>query len=197
MAEDDRKRRWGPLHTRIQPQNLRNSVQLLVTGNYSFLLSYDHSIVPIVLDAERFPSLKLDSEELLPVSAADHEGKALFSLNPGREEPIPYLDCSGDSFIRKMVDAVLDGLPEPAPLDLKYENSMSEALKTMALEGQGIAWLPYTCTARDLETGGLVPVGNCDHRTQMDIRIFRSSTPTKPSVERLWLLLQEQLGTPK
>ncbi|GBF24995.1 HTH-type transcriptional regulator YjiE [bacterium MnTg02] len=183
--------RLGPLHTRMQGHNLHDCIQLLITGNSSFLLCYAHPRGPLLLNEDQYPSLKLATESLMPVSAAKDDGSAQFTLSR-QKNAIPYLGYSPDSFLGKMVEVILAKQDDPPKFDLRYENSMAEALKTMALEGHGIAWLPESCIKRELRNQNLVIIGNDNHRISMDIRIYRAKQTAKPEAERLWYYLLEQ-----
>lgn len=185
--------RLGPLHTRMQGHNLHDCIQLLITGNCSFLLCYAHPRGPLLLNADQYPSLKLATETLMPVSAAKDGRSPQFTLSR-QNDAIPYLGYSPDSFLGKMVEVILAKQDDPPEFDLRYENSMAEALKTMALEGHGIAWLPESCISRELRNQDLVIIGNDNHRIAMDIRIYRAKETAKPEAERLWYYLLEQDG---
>ena len=181
----------GVQQTRMQAHNLHDGIQLLVTGNCSFFLCYAHHKTPVLLDAERYPSLKMSDETIIPVSATDKSGQPRFMISESSSVPLPYLSYAPNSFLCKMVELILAHLEKPLVLQSHYENTMAEALKMMVLEGYGIAWLPESCVKQELASGDLVALGSDPHRIKMEVRIYRSATPAKPAAERLWKLLQE------
>lgn len=180
----------GVQQTRMQAHNLHDGIQLLVTGNCSFFLCYAHHKAPVLLDAERYPSLKISNEKIIPVSATDKSGQPLFVISESGGAPLPYLSYASNSFLSKVVELILADLEKPLVLQARYENSMAEALKMMVLEGYGIAWLPESCVSQELASGDLAALGGDAHRIKMDVRIYRSATPAKPAAEKLWQLLQ-------
>jgi len=57
-----------------------------------------------------------------------------------------------------------------------YETDMAEGLKAMALEGHGVAFLPYSAVKKDLRSKKLVsalPPGNKDLQITMEVRAYR------------------------
>ncbi|RYF27415.1 MAG: LysR family transcriptional regulator, partial [Comamonadaceae bacterium] len=93
------------------------------------------------------------------------------------------------------VDMILKQSTTAIHLDRVYETDMAEGLKAMALEGHGIAFLPYSAVKKELRARKLVSAGEGLEMT-MDIRVYREKpTPrdaAKTSAEALWLYLQAQ-----
>ena len=65
----------------------------------------------------------------------------------------------------------------------KGSPNKAEALKFMAIEGHGVAWLPRSLVAPELRTGTLQVVAP---ELPMDIRLYRSAERTRPLVEKVW-----------
>ena len=75
----------------------------------------------------------------------------------------------------------------PCSLQLRYENALSEALKTMARAGRGMAWLPESAARQDLADGRLVPAGGAKWREQLNICLFRlRDFPSSSLVDEVW-----------
>ena len=60
---------------------------------------------------------------------------------------------------------------------------MAEALKFMALEGHGLAWLPRSLVARELAEGHLIAAGE---ETALEIRLYRNAGHRRAAVAALW-----------
>ena len=60
---------------------------------------------------------------------------------------------------------------------------MAEALKFMALEGHGLAWIPRSCVAAEITDGRLVAVGP---EIALQVRLYRSARRTRGVVEAVW-----------
>ncbi|MDP3249260.1 MAG: LysR substrate-binding domain-containing protein, partial [Polaromonas sp.] len=63
---------------------------------------------------------------------------------------------------------------------------LASVLKTMALDGRGVAWLPLSLIAEDLVAGRLVAAGGPEWAIELDIRLFRSNTALPPAAENFW-----------
>lgn len=176
----------GPLNTRLMSENLHDCLQALSDGDCDFLLSYAHDAVPMLLDPLRFPSVRIATDRLLPVSAAGDRLAPKFKLPGSPEAPLPYLSYSTEHFLGKVEEFVLERSEEPIHLLRKYENPMAEALKAMALEGHGLAWLPESSIQKELEQGRLVKAGGAEWEISMEVRVYRSMDKTRPLVEKFW-----------
>jgi len=62
-------------------------------------------------------------------------------------------------------------------------------LRTLALEGRGLAWLPMSLVADDLRSGALVDAGAGGWRVPVDIRLYRQAAHMAPVAEALWQLV--------
>jgi len=77
---------------------------------------------------------------------------------------------------------------------------MAEALKVMALEGHGVAWLPDSAVVRELRAKKLALAVDSDQaekwRGEMDVRLYRDRDRKRPIVERLWKDLEARYVVP-
>jgi DNA-binding transcriptional LysR family regulator len=83
-----------------------------------------------------------------------------------------------------MVDLILKQSTTTIHFDRVYETDMAEGLKAMALEGHGIAFLPFSAVKKDLRAKKLVsavPSGLKDLQITMDVRVYRE----RPSAKEL------------
>lgn len=175
----------GPLKTRMVADNVHDCIESLVNGTCDLLICYSHPIVPTVVDHERFPSICLAKDLLVPVCMARPDGLPPHDLS-GASSALPYLAYTPDCFLGRLTQTLIDregGMPF---LDFRYENSMSEALKTMALQGYGVAWLPVSAVERELADGRLVVLGHEQYRMSMDIRLYRNAENRSIDIEQLW-----------
>jgi Transcriptional regulator len=182
----------GRLNTTMMADNMHDCMQALVTGTCDFLLTYAHPGVPLLLDPRRYPSVVLAEDKILPVCAPGPERKPLYSLPGTARAPLPYLAYSPDTFLGRIVEVAITGRQRGPHLSVIYENSMAEALKAMAVEGQGIAWLPASSIKRELKTGDLVPAGDESWNRSMEIRLYRTGDLGRPKMEEVWSLVCRQ-----
>lgn len=172
----------GSLNTRMMSGNLHDCVEALRGSDCDFLLCYAHEAVPVLADPARFPSLVLSRDRMIPV-AKPGEHAALF---PGRKDkPQRLLAYNSNSFLGRIVDHILRRNGDHH-FEVCYENSMSEALKMMALEGYGVAWLPASAVERELRDGRLQRIGTPDWELPMEIRLYRSADKLHRAASALW-----------
>ena len=180
----------GPLSTRIDPGNFHDCVQALVDGDHDFLLTYSNQSVPVLLDPQKYPSIKLAEDTLMPVSAADSGGRPLFKLETDQPEPVPWLNYSSHSYIGRAEEFIHSQQKPRLNLNPICENPMGESLKALALEGHGVAWLTKTSVEAEITDKKLVPIGSEKLVMPFDICIYRSVQKTRPQVMQFWSCIE-------
>ena len=187
---------FGPIKSRLIAQNVHDAVLRLVEGSCDLLIAYHHSSQPFQLDADRYEMVSLGQEVIAPYVKPDPEGAPLFKL-PGRAgHPLPYLGYAPGAYLGMVVDLILKQSNTAIHLDRVYETDMSEGLKAMALEGHGIAFLPYSAVKKDLRAKRLVsaaPAELVDLTMTMDLRAYREKPSGKEAkkgaAQALWAYL--------
>lgn len=178
----DIERSIGAIRTRMMPGDLHECLASLHEGNCDFLLCYAHEAVPIMADPARFPSVLLARDRLAPVASPGCDSTPF----PGAlGAPKRLLVYSADSFLGRIVEHVLQRNPVHA-FEACYENSMAEALKAMALQGHGVAWLPISTVQQDLSDGRLERVAGPEWELDLEIRLYRSTGRLRPVAAALW-----------
>lgn len=181
----------GPIKTKMTAGNVHDCVQSLTLNRCDFLLYYAHHKGPVLLDKTNFPSIDLATEKLVPVSAVNSDGSPIYTLDR-KNATVPYLAYTSDTFLGKVAAMAKDTVDSECTLQTRYSNSMSEALKTMALEEHGIAWLPESCVKREFQHNELIQIGEEKHCLDLEIRLVRTSSRLQPEAERLWSWLVRQ-----
>ncbi len=166
----------GPVSSRVLPENYALCLEALVDGGYDFMMTYHHPSVPVPLDALRFPFKVIGEDRLTAVAAP----QAL----SGWQSPLPLLQYSRGSFLGLLSGLAQNQPGAPATRTAHInENSLAEALKFMALEGHGLAWLPRQLVAAELSEGRLVCVAP---ELPMEIRLYRNGERSRAVVEKAW-----------
>jgi DNA-binding transcriptional LysR family regulator len=187
---------FGPIKSRLIAQNVHDAVLRLVEGSCDLLIAYHHSSQPFQLDADRYEMVSLGQEVIAPYVKPDAEGAPMFKL-PGRAgHPLPYLGYAPGAYLGMVVDLILKQSNTAIHLDRVYETDMSEGLKAMALEGHGIAFLPYSAVKKDLRAKRLVsaaPPDLLDLTMTMELRAYREKPSGKEAkkgaAQALWAYL--------
>ncbi|MDO8771556.1 MAG: LysR substrate-binding domain-containing protein [Burkholderiaceae bacterium] len=187
---------FGPIKSRLIAQNVHDAVSRLVEGSCDLLIAYHHPSQPFPLDADRYEMVSLGQEVIAPYVKPDADGTPLFKL-PGRAgHPLPYLGYAPGAYLGMVVDLILKQSKTAIHLDRVYETDMAEGLKAMALEGHGIAFLPYSAVKKDLRAKRLVsaiPPDMAGLNMTMDLRAYREKPSGKEAkkgaAQALWAYL--------
>jgi len=193
------REQFGPIKSRLNALNVHDAAMLLVEGGCDLLIAYHHASQPLQLDAERYEMVTLGQEALAPYCKPDAQGEPLFKL-PGRaNQPLPYLGYAPAAYLGRVTDLILQRASTAIHLDRVYETDMAEGLKVMAMEGHGVAFLPYSAVKKELRARRLVsaaPAGMPDLEMAMDLRAYRQRPLGKDGGKRiaqaLWTFLVTQ-----
>jgi len=120
-------------------------VHALRDGQCDMMQVYYDSYATLQLDPVIFPSIHLLDTSMIPVCKPDPDGQPLYSLNSPSDDPIPFLSYTSGAFLGRTVRLLLKHHPIRLRLKTVYETAMAEGLKGMALQGNGIAWMPRLC----------------------------------------------------
>ncbi|RXZ30990.1 LysR family transcriptional regulator [Oxalobacteraceae bacterium CAVE-383] len=185
--------RHGEIRARILPTNVHDSVLSLVEGNCDLLLCYHHPELPVELDPARYGHVCLGAEVVMPMSIPDRGGNPMFALPGSKRAPTPALSFTGGSFFGQVVNLIRSKAKQASHLSAVHESDLAELLKTMALAGHGLAWLPESSIARERADGKLVRAGGDEWTVKLEIRLFRAYANTNPGLNALWdFLLKNQ-----
>ncbi len=160
--------------------------------NYvDFFIGYLDRRIELGQDETLFTSLLLGKESLVPVCATNKNGRPRWWLPGKQSEPISCLHTFPENSpwpIKFHMDARFGNLEFKSV----YDSSTGTTLKAMAIEGFGMAWLPRTLVAKELETGQLVRAAERIDDILVEIRIFRCLNNHEPRVSKFWKVLLEQ-----
>ncbi len=190
------RQQFGPIKSRLIALNVHDAVMRLVEGGCDLLIAYHHDALPLQLDAARFEMVTLGQEVLAPYCKPDASGEPMFRL-PGRAgQPLPYLGYASGAYLGRMADIILKQSGEPIHLERVYETDMAEGLRAMALEGHGVAFLPYSAVKKDVRAHRLVnaaPAELTGLQMTMDVRAYRErpggQSARRGAAQALWEFL--------
>jgi DNA-binding transcriptional LysR family regulator len=166
----------GPLTTRVLPENFNRCITALTEGGYDFFLTYYHPGVHVPL-GDGFPHLVVGQDSLAAVArpgwpaAWAHDG-------------MPLVEYSRGSFLGTLAH-IAQAQPGAPRVYVAHTNeaSMAEAMKSMALEGHGVVWLPRSLIAPDISAGRLQVVAP---ELPMQIRLYRNVARARALPARAW-----------
>jgi LysR family transcriptional regulator, hypochlorite-specific transcription factor HypT len=209
------REKFGPMKSRLIALNVHDGVLRLVQGSCDLLIAYHHPSQPYQLDGDRYEMVSLGEEVVAPYVKPGPDGSPMFEL-PGRPgQTLPYLAYAPGAYLGHMVELILKHSEVAIHFDRVYETDMAEGLKAMALEGHGIAFLPFSAVKKDLRARRLVsaaPASMKEAQITMEVRAYRERPSgkelnksavhanrgmgpiTKRDAQALWDYLVAQIG---
>ena len=172
------------LHVELQALDFPDCLLALRDDRAELCLTFTHpdiAVSPALRD--NWASTYLGKDQLVLA------GKPVFkdavqSANIPSGEQIPYLGYSPECFLSRYAEFAWKKMRNTPKLSLCVESSMAECLKNMVLSGIGIAWLPYSSIASDIEKGNLAQLH--DERHDLEIRLFRAPQTLSFAAEHIW-----------
>ncbi len=176
----------GILRTKLESNRIDKCMQSLQRGDCHFMISPTHATVEMQLPDDRFISLAIGEDRLMPVSAPDDTGTPIHRLPGSADQPVDYLAYVGSAASGRAVEFLLTHHDRAPVLQPVFDSHMAGVLKSMAVLGRGVAWLPESEILPELENGGLVLAGDSSYVIPSEIRLFRSREPLSRAAEEFW-----------
>ena len=158
--------------------------QLMQNGDAQFLLCHQHRDVPSRLASDEFASIAIEQDMLIPLSAPDKMGAPLWCLD--RAGAIKYLAYSDQSGLGRILSASRAVQQRLAETERLFTSHLAATLQSMALAGDGVAWLPQTLAQEDIAGGRLVLAAGHAYQIPIEIRLFRPRATQPLAVEAIW-----------
>ncbi|WP_315836336.1 LysR family transcriptional regulator [Bradyrhizobium prioriisuperbiae] len=167
--------------------------QIMLDGKAHFLLCYHHPMAPTRFAPERFPSVTVGGDVLVPLSAPGRDGRPVWPAAGGAQAPTRRLAYSNSSGLGRILSAIQTG--SVVGSETVFTSHLAATLLTMARQGHGLAWLPQTLADDDLAAGRLVAAGAADLNIPVEIRIFRDTSCRGSAADAIWQRLTQQTAT--
>lgn len=167
----------------VESINVNDAVYNLKEGKCDFILSFYNE------ELMNFPFVhhKIFDSHLHLVTPCDEHGQPLYSLS---NDILPLMKYANDSYMGRQVNQVIDTLSDDT-FSLRFVSSMSELLKRMIVNGQGVGWLPQYSIKDELREGRLAIL---DPAVSLEIKayVYRSGSRLNLSAERFWQYIRSQ-----
>ena len=185
MSEDGRV-----IRSRVESIDVDQAVEALQEGRTDFLLAFDIQ----ALMQPPFQGISLGKSKLRPVCVADENGNPKY--RDGHDEPLPLLSYSPVAYMGREVRSVLRNIKHQHKFISVMESSLTNLLKVMAVEGDGVAWLPDYAIYKELASGELVDFVDLDsfpeYAGEVEIYLYRSDVRLRAGAERFWSTLNKR-----
>lgn len=156
-------------------------------GKVHFVLAHSHARVPGSLDDEAYLSVAVGTDRLVPVSKATASGGALHLIGQkALKEGVPVLTYTEESGMGRIVRSVLGQRLEALGAHSVFTAHLASVLRSMVLDGRGIAWLPQTLIADDLAAGSIVAAADANLCVDLEIRLYRPRLAISRTTKEFW-----------
>jgi DNA-binding transcriptional LysR family regulator len=167
---------------------------LMAQRRVQFLLCHRHPQVASRLDETAYPGLRLGTDVLVPVSAPVADGPSCEPMHRlSGDGPVPFLAYGPASGLGRIVTSQLRQMAmREARIQTTFVGPHATLLRSMVVQGRGVAWLPGMLVEDDLAQGRLARAGGTEWDIPLEICLFRQPSDMAQVAERLWLLAQGQ-----
>lgn len=166
----------------------------MLHGRAQFMLCHGQVHVPTRLPASDFDSIVIGHDTLMCVCAPDDKGAPRFPTDNDVTPLLAYSDASGlGRIVARMNQSRLNR--SPSGMDTSRAHSVNErvvftahlatVLRSMAIDGRGVAYLPRSLIRQDLADGVLCETQHSPS-IALEVRLYRPRAPLAARSEALW-----------
>lgn len=171
---------------------LQRCEALMEQSKVQFVMCHAHPQAPGRLHAGGYPSVQVGADVLVPVSAVDAHGRPLYILESGKSA-VSLLTYSEESGLGRILRETRHNALEKISKQTVFTAHLASVLRTMALDGRGMAWLPKSLISEDLTMNRLVAAASQEWCIDLEIRLYRSRAPLGRAAEALWAAVTESV----
>jgi len=168
--------KFGNIYIQLISEKITDCVELFTQGKVDYLFCYGHDMLNLPIAQNRFSSITVGKDSLIPVTIPDQNNKPTHCLPGSAMNPLPYVAYEHESIFGQAVDQLVQDISHNCFLSRRYENTYSHTLKTMVREGLGLAWLPESIVQLDFESGKLCRAGDQHWDIDFDVKLFHHHT---------------------
>jgi len=180
---------------RLLSDNMNECERIMMEGRAQFLLCHDHRNSRIRLDMNAYRQVELATDRLIPVSARDRDGRPLHSISEIADRPVPHLAFEETSGMGRILSSALSARTSSLQFSTVFTSHLAMALKALAIEGKGVAWIPESLAADEMGPAGrLTSAGSADWVVEVRIVLIRPRARMTDIAESFWNLVQGKAG---
>ncbi len=155
------------------------AAELLIDGKCDFLFSFYEERLQVA----PYRSIHLGRSYLYCVSATDENNNALYDLS---NDDVPCLDYTPESYMGRAIHRA----NITASANSICSSSMTDFIKALVLQGEGVSWLPDYAIKDELASGQLKILPQKEP-IPLDLYVYRYGSKLHPSCEALWQKLSQ------
>ena len=171
---------------RLLSDNLNACERMMQEGRAQFLLCHYREGTQALVGDDAFRHVVLAKDRLVPVSARRQHDGPLHAL-PGRPgAPVPCLTFDATSGMGRILAAALPQHAGTLHISPVFTSHLAVALKAMAIDGKGVAWIPASLVEDELVSGRLIAAGDAMWGVDVQIVLIRRRERMTEIAERFW-----------
>jgi DNA-binding transcriptional LysR family regulator len=168
----------------INAMNLYECIDVFLAGQCDLLLCYVTRRGSERLEGQGIDRIDLGSEALVPVCMADRSGDPVIDIE--RKAPVPLIAYPDESFLGDLVRTeCIPAAPSGVTFDVIYETALCEGVRSMVLDGMGMAWLPARLVQAQIRDGTVRKVRGLAE-LQLQISLFRRQSGLEGTASAIW-----------
>lgn len=157
-----------------------DAITMLQERECDIVLSYKNSL----LHSSPYLVHKIGESKMYCVSGVNQDNRPLYSLS--EQVLTPWIMHSSGSFMGRLTREV----SSQYALKPIFSSSMTELVKALIVQGEGIGWLPEHAIKEQLASGQLVILEEANSDMTAEIYAYRSQTKLHSAGERVWSKLR-------
>ncbi|MBU0724755.1 MAG: LysR family transcriptional regulator [Alphaproteobacteria bacterium] len=182
---------------RLLSDNLNACERMMQEGSAQFLLCHYREGTKTLVGDDAYRHVVLAKDRLVPVSARGTDEAPLHAL-PGRPgSPVPCLTFDTTSGMGRILAAALPQHAGKLHISPVFTSHLAVALKAMAIDGKGVAWIPASLLEDELMSGRLVAAGDAMWDVDVQIVLIRRRERMTEIAERFWSSVIDRHGPQK
>ena len=163
--------------------------ELMLQRKVQFLLCHGHASLPSRLVAPEFIYAVIDEDVLLPVAAPSFGGQSTLTIGDSAGSATPLLAYSQESRLGQIMRGAKPEIFDDSFFRTIFTSHHAVLLKTMAIEGRGLAWLPESLIVEELKNRQLLIAEGSKWQIPVEIRLYRQSELTSDAAKAVWQLI--------
>jgi DNA-binding transcriptional LysR family regulator len=171
----------------VRTRSLGETQLMLEREEADFMLAYHHPLLSVRLNARQYSHRTLAQDRLVPLTRCDALGQPTHRWNPATPgNPLPWLAYANTLALGRLLSDHLANHPQAPRLRRVVDCDSADALLEYALQGLGVAWLPWSLAGAACRAGQLCVLGNEALAVDFEVRLYRAKRPLSPLAEAVW-----------
>ena len=160
-------------------------------GRCDLLMVYYSPNAPITIDEKSCASVILGKDRLVPVCAPNEDGEPKYSIADIQAGIVPILSYPPETFFGRLLNRIIRFGPSHPQFVAVAQSPHSRILRTLAMNGAGVAWVPERCTEDECSTRRLVRIQGEQWCSDVEIRLYASPERARLLELNLWENIKE------